>query len=152
MLSIHCWFCSYRFTSLREQKLSLQSEKIQRFVTPDWNKNDFTSRFPGVLFNTAGILSFSFFFYSWYSCLFIAYVLVFFLSPLCSFYVCRHIQRAIHEFYSFLQNLRLFFPKNQLAMQVPTFSWLKPTMLIDWIQNSVYNNVWTTKSDLSLIR
>ena len=62
--------------------------------------------------------------YGWYSCLFIACVLVFFLSlslsPLSSFYVCRHIQRAIHKlkFIAFFK-MNVCFCKKQLAMQVP---------------------------------
>ena len=42
-----------------------------------------------------------------------------FLSlPLSSFYVCRHIQRAIHEFIAFFK-IYVCFSKKQLAMQVP---------------------------------
>ena len=98
------------FTSLRERKLSLLTTgKIQRFVAPGRSKMISLQDSPCL--------------YEWYSCLFIACVLVFFLSllsPLSSFYVCRHIQRAIHKlkFIAFFK-MNVCFCKKQLAMQVP---------------------------------
>ena len=99
------------FTSLRERKLSLLTTgKIQRFVAPGRSKMISLQDSPCL--------------YGWYSCLFIACVLVFFLSlslsPLSSFYVCRHIQRAIHKlkFIAFFK-MNVCFCKKQLAMQLP---------------------------------
>ena len=96
------------FTSLRERKLSLLTTgKIQRFVAPGRSK--IISRFPvftdGILAYSSPAFSFSF---------------SLSLSPLSSFYVCRHIQRAIHElkFIAFFK-MNVCFCKKQLAMQVP---------------------------------
>ena len=76
------------FTSLRERKLSLLiTGKIQRFVVPGRSKmislqdSPFTD---GILAYSSPAFSFTFF-------------LSLSLSPLSSFYVCRHIQRAIHK-------------------------------------------------------
>ena len=98
------------FTSLRERKLSLLTTgKIQRFVAPGRSKmislQDSPCFTDGILAYSSPAFSFSF---------------SLSLSPLSSFYVCRHIQRAIHKlkFIAFFK-MNVCFCKKQLAMQVP---------------------------------
>ena len=98
------------FTSLRERKLSLlttgKSNVSSRRVGVKW----FHFKIPRVF--TDGILA--------YSSPAFSFSFSLSLSPLSSFYVCRHIQRAIHKlkFIAFFK-MNVCFCKKQLAMQVP---------------------------------
>ena len=90
-------FFFYRFTSLRERKRSLQEEKSNVSSRRIEKTNDFTA---GILaYSSPGMRS------------------RFLSLPLSFFYVCRHIQRAIHEFIAFFK-IYVCFSEKQLAMQV----------------------------------